>query len=341
MDYLTVLFLNQLAGQVERADELLKLVRKELLAEFERQMSCNMVSGVLFYTGRARALQQRCAQWLESARQLPQIGAGKALLRELETLAKESDFLRQETRNQLQSPASIDMDRMHIIDPQDHEQTLRLIEEMIRFDLYRVAAIGGGALLTRITPFRRVSATLEAYMDYYRQEVLGALNMCSETRKYAFWAVQHRGDGKCGAYAKLPAYVIAEPKKVKHPMLPGEYQIIEDRGGILMQGVGMLTNVTPNNILSAQDAGVGYKPTVRQILQCGADLSRPDQVLAGSFEGGYYAVDPFEFFGMLSAAEDARVILRRGQLQQCFLCAAPVQNNAPLCPACMKRVQIQ
>lgn len=340
MNRLTAVFLQQLYEYVPQKSELLQCAQKELLRQLEVSLSEAVSPGTVFFSTHAQQLKQKIEIWKSKAEGLCRVSQIGEFLEELEALCACERQLHEETQQQIRSTGFVDAARLHLFYHSEQRQALDVVNEMIRVELFRVAALGGPERFRRIPEVDTVPDTLTGRLGLWKQYIQPALQDLPDNLLYGCWAFQEQNSCPTGPLGKIPGYLLANPDKKAAGLLPGEWKKIAGSKGYLYQGGGRLTNLTPNNVQQAQGKPLGTTVPVEQ-LAVRMRRCDPIQAMQDYFGNAPYSVDPYELFAAADLAASANTILERGQTGSCFLCGAPVRNNAPLCRHCVERVYIK
>ena len=278
--------------------------------------------------------------WEKDAAQILKPSDGVKYLRILKELCETAKRLHKETCEQMESYTSVDGGKVHFFYAEEQRLAQKIVNEWIQIDLYRILILGGPRYFEQIPVLKKVPLLLADRVRYYKTQVMPVLSSLNPKQRYRYWAVQHKEECRMGPLATLPAYVLCEPAKRSARLIPGEYKKLEAVGGVLYQGLGRLTNITPDTIEEAQSDGV-YDTLSMEMLEKAWGRGDPIMALQTMFAGKWYAIDPYELFSKAAALEASWTILRRGQLRQCVYCGSLVEHQVPLCPQCIKRIKVR
>ena len=341
MNRLTAVFLQQLYEYVPgRQQELLECMRRELQRQPDLSLPEETAPGTMFCSAQGKQLQRDLAGWKQQAAALEDGGLAVRQLKQLEDLCRQAADLRKETGHEIRGAGAVDPARLHLFCGPEQKQALAVVDELIRVDLFRAAVLGGAALFARIPPVDRVAHTLADRLEYYKNCVLPALSGVEENKAYGVWAFLQQDECRIGPLGSLAAFSPCAPDKSARDLLPGECRTVMTSRGVVFQGVGCVTNLEPASIEGAQHQTVGDAIPVRELARR-LDTRDPIRALAEYYGPRPYAVDACELFAAASMAQSARVLLRRGQLGQCFLCGRAVQGGVPLCAQCVAKVKVE
>lgn len=341
MNFLTAVFLQQLYTYAPQKEELMQLARRELLRELDCSMPDAISPGTLFCTAQGQQLKREITEWktkVEHCSRMEDVIRG---LRSLQKLKDREERFHEETQREIRNPGFVDSARLHVFYHREQGEALRILNEVIHVELFRIVCLGGVRRFSRIPPLARVPDSLVERLAYYKDYLIPSITDLEENALYGYWAIRYQPDSRTGPRGKLPAYSIAEPKNSKgKQLLPGEYQKIPIVQGTLYQGIGCLTNLTPDTVERAQNMQVHDQIPV---VELSSRLYRldPIQALASYFRQEFYAVDAYELFAAADVAQSANTLMERGQTESCFLCGSAVKNNAPLCSSCVEKVYVK
>lgn len=340
MNQLTAIFMQQLSDDTSLSEEILERVRKELVLELLRCLPKEMHPGTLYCSAEGENLKSQMLLWKEEAAKISKPSDAVRYLRSLKELCQTAKRLREETCQQIESYASVDGGKLHLFYAEEQRSVLKTVNEWIRIDLYRILILGGPAYFRKIPLLKKIPMLLLDRVRYYKTQVMPVLSLLDARQRYSYWAVQHKDECRMGPLATLPAYVLCEPAKRSERLMPGEYKKLEALGGVMYQGLGRLTNITPDTIEEAQSDGL-YDHVPMEAFEQARGTQDPVKALETLYAGKWYAVDPYELFSKAAAIEASWTILRRGQLRQCLYCGSLVEHHVPLCPQCIKRIKVR
>lgn len=341
MKRLTAVFLQQLNNYVPgKEQDILACMRRELQRQLDVVLPDVSAPGTLFCSARGKQLQRDLNNWKRQVAGLLHVSQAVTCLDQLETLCREAEQLRQETRQEIRCEGGVDPARLHLFCGAEQAQALAVVDELIRVELYCVAVLGGAELFGRIPPVDRVAHTLSDRLDYYKKYVVSALSGVEDNKAYGVWAFVQQDEIRAGPLGSLAAFLPCSPDKSAVDLLPGECRSGMTSRGVVFQGVGCVTNLNPNNIEMAQHEKVESTIPVQELARR-LDTWDPIRALKECYVARPYAVDACELFAVASMAQSARVLLRRGQLGQCFLCGRTVRGGVPLCAQCVTKVKVE
>lgn len=341
MNRLTAAFLQTLYEYVPQKKELLDRARRELCRQLEHSMPNALSAATLFCSPEAQQLRQQIDRWKAGAQRITSMRELIDRLEDLEQLCSREKQLHTRTQAELARPGFVDVSNLHIFYLPEQEDALAVMNQIIRIDLFRVVALGGPELFRHIPPLDRQPNHLDLRLHYYKTYLQPALDRISEADQYGNWAYRYQDLVRTGPLAKLPSFQIADPSQKLNNLLPGEYKMTLSGRGLLYQGVGRLTNITPETVTEAQDATVCTTITPKQLIG-GMDRNvDPVQALKSVMGKQFYSVSAADLFAAADSVVSARTILQRGYGRQCFLCGQPVQGNAPLCTRCMEKTVVK
>ena len=337
MNDLTIIFFEQLAKRLDHPAPLVDRLRSELVRDTQSRLEKFLLPSTQYLSASGREFYSRLDTFLRRAGALREIKEVRPLYQQLNKLQINAEDLRRETVAALASPGNLDADRVHIIFHEETNDTIKRLYNAICLEMYRLAAAGGGKAVAKLSQLHYVHPDAASYYHYYAKEVLPALALMEESRRYGIWAFQYKEQAKVGPMARLPVYVQAQPRSEKHRLLPGEHHIAGTGSYETWQGVGAITNLTPAEMQRAQKEGIYYTVTSDMLSHCHL-TSAPSQILDQCFGGRYYAVDPAHFFAAVSSALCARALTLRYQRGQCLYCGADASGST-LCMSCLGKVR--
>lgn len=337
MNDLTIIFFEQLAKRLNHPAQLVHKLRTELIQDTQSRLKAFLLPSTLYLSAGGREFGARLTAFLRRADAMREVKEIRSLYKQLIKLQMDAEDLRRETLAAIASPGKLDADRMHVIFHEEANDAAKRLYNAICLEMYRLAAAGGGKTLAKLPPLHYVHPDVSAYYQYYATQVLPALALMEESRRYGVWAFQYKEQGKVGPMARLPVYVQATPRAEKRRLLPGEHRLSGTGSNETWQGVGALTNLTPGVIQRAQKEGIYHTVTADMLSGCSLTAT-PTQILDQCFGGRYYAVDPVHFFAEVSAALCGRMLTLRFQRGQCLYCGADAQGST-LCLSCIGKVR--
>lgn len=337
MNQLTIIFLEKLTAQLQHEEPLRGRLKREMINDGKKRLQDCLQGSTLFLSAKGQEFSKRMQQWFQDVHVLAEIRLAEPLLKRLNRLCAEVDELRRETLQALNSPGRLDPEQLHIILGAEQTAAAQRLYDAICMEMFRLAAAGGGGKLNALPPLQYVHPTVQGYFQYYAQHVCPALALLDRRKRCGLWAFQFREQARMGLMAKLPAYVQIAPKAERTPLLPGEYHVLSGTTGGVWQGMGVLTNVTPETVARAQAEGVHESVTPAMLSRVRMNDS-PSQILEQCFPGGWYAVDPAHFFSVLTIARCSRSLLLRQGNNQCLYCGVDGANGL-LCLSCLGKVR--
>ena len=318
MNKLTAVFLDVLgaeAGQTKRAADLAK---ENMQNEFSERVAELLLPGTLFFSDEGRELKRRLTALQGEISHIERAQQAVGIIKQLEELYIRAEKLHRQA------------------------EAMDILENYIKTELYLTAAFGGGRMFLTRKPLKSFQHTLQDRVRYLKEELLPV----TDTQNFRqnvdsrYWAVQHQDAVKAGPLGILPGFMITEPVKSGRRFLPGEHAALPSRKGVILQGMGYLTNLTPMTVENAQIKGaLVTSVTPDQLINYIDYLQDPDAVLGSMFAGKYYLISAAQYFGAASYAEASFTIRRRSRLGQCLFCGKPVAEKH-FCSNCEKRIKI-
>ena len=342
MKELTAVFMDVLGKKTGQEGRTSAIVRESMLAEFSERTRDLLSSETLFFSDEGHALLQELLILKRTIEKLNMAKDAAKLCAKLKALFIRAEELHRETQREIEKSGRIRAGKLHFFYAGEQERALDILEGYIKAELFRVFVIGGGELFFKCKPLKGYQHTLPDRMKYLMFELAPITDTQSfrQLAKTKYWAVSHQDEMRAGPMGRLPGMLMTDPVKTDHRFLPGEHRMLPGRGGLVLQGIGYLTNVTPKNIENAQLRG-GLQTTVTpDMLRPYVDyLSDPDSVLNHIFAGKLYVISPAQYFAAASYAEACVTITSRHRLGQCLLCGQDAQNGS-FCDRCFRRIKI-
>lgn len=337
MNQLTIIFFEKLSAELRDEGPLRDRLKREMINDGRKRLQECLQESTLFLSAKGQEFSKRMRQWFQDVHHLTEIRAAEPLLKRLNRLCAEVDDMRRDTQQAIASPGRLDPEQVHILPGAEHAAATQRLYDALCIEMFRLMAAGGGGKINALPPLQYVHPTVQGYYQYYAQHVCPALEMLDRRKRYGMWAFQFREQARMGLMAKLPAYVQIAPKAERTPLLPGEYHVLSASTGGVWQGMGVLTNVTPQTVARAQAEGVHDTVTPAMLSRVRMNDS-PSQILDQCFPGGFYAVDPAHFFSVLSIARASRSLLLRQGNNQCLYCGVDGAGGS-LCLSCLGKVR--
>ncbi len=342
MNELTAVFMNVLGRKTGQEDRAAAIVRTSIKKELDVKAEELAAPNTFFVSNNGTRLHRDLQRMEGKIAGLQRAGEAVLVSKELKKLLIRAEELHRETQREIHKKGHVHIDKLHFFYAGEQQEALLIAEDLIRTELYRILALGGGRLFASCKPLNGYRHTLPDRMRYLREEILPVTSSkdFQQLAKTRYWAVARREQLRAGPLGLLPGYEIAEPLKTDHWFLPGEHRLLSSRSGTVMQGVGMLTNVKPDTVDKAQLRGaLQTEIRAEQLQNCRSGLDDPDKALAEVFPGAYYAISPEAYYSAASYAEAASAVVRRGSMGQCLLCGQNAEGG-DFCPRCLKRFRI-
>ena len=342
MKRLTAVFLHVLGTETNMQEQAAELVRNGLRAEFEKRAGRLLSSGTLYFSEEAHRLQQNLMMLRQRVETFRDAGDAVLFSDELEKMYIEAERLHRITQKQIRRAGRIDVRRLHFFYQDEQAEALDILDEYIRIELYRILVLCGGDAFRKCKPLRGYKYTLADRIQYLKSEILPVTDS-GKLKSYAeglYWAVQHRDAMRTGPMGILPGYEMVPPAKVDHRFLIGEHRSVSVRSGLVYQGVGCLTNVTPKNVEKAQLKGfLSAELLPEQMYPYADQLQDPDQILPEIFRDTFYVIEAAHYFSIASYVEASKAVGRRKRLGQCLFCGKNAEG-ACFCEQCRRRIKI-
>lgn len=335
MNALTIIFMEKAASHTSLADQIIQRLSDELLKEAGMRLAPFLKAETRFLSSEGRSFEQKMHQWMKAASALEQASSAKALFRDLEKMEEKGNRLHAETLQEINSPGAIASDRIHILFLEEQHQAQSRIQEAIELEMYRLVLAGEGPRVAELPKWKYVHPALGDLYLYYAQQVEPLLLRADPEKRFHAWAFQYKDTARIGTMARLPAYVRVAPKTLKTRMIPGECKLIM---GTLKQwqGIGALTNVTPQTVGRIQTERFHTSIQVSQLSQL-ALIDEPEKLLNRVFQGELYAIQADDFFAALTMAGFAQTLRVRMGMGQCLYCGAE-HASSTLCDSCFSKV---
>jgi len=342
MNELTAVFMDVLGKKTAQEDRAAAIVRDSMKKELSAQTEGLAASATLFVSESGSHMQRDMRALERRIGGLSRAMDAASCCKDLKKLFVRTEELHRETQREIHKKGHVRIQKLHFFYPEEQTEALQIAEELIRTELFRILALGGGEMFAACKPLRGYQHTLSDRMRYLTEEILPvtASKSFAESAKTRYWAVAHREQMRAGPMGVLPGYEITAPLKTDHWFLPGEHAMISSRSGSVMQGVGYLTNVKPDTVEQAQQRGAlqtALRP--EQLLRFRAHLEDPDRVLGEVFAGGLYAISPEAYYSAASFIEASAAVSRRKSTGLCLLCAQSAEGG-DFCQRCVKRIKI-
>ena len=337
MKRLTIAFLQELCALVPQQQQALaQMIREELMED---------IAGIMpgansrFCSSAAQALQSDAVALRARLEAIPAPQELFPLWEQIAALCEKARMMHGETRNQLSGTDCPDPGCLHLCTAQEEPVLRRILNDYLHLEMYRLLVLGGMELFRRIPPLSDIPDQPAARLRYEREYLRPAAQRIEQTQPFGLWAVCFQPTRRLGPAATLPAYILCAPDEKAGSLLPGEYNIRVRASDILFQGMGLLTNLTPDTIERAQHEPVRDRVLVRDLWDCqGED---PIGGFAAHCGEKLYAVDAGSLFAAAALVQGGRQINRRREAQQCLYCGAPAAPRQVLCTGCLRRVELR
>lgn len=337
MNDLTLIFIEHLVKRLENNDLLINRLRDELLQDARLRLNKYLLESTLYLSPRGKNFLSRTESWFQKATSVQSVSEMRILFKQLAAFELEADELYQETQQSLSSIGKLNADTLHVVFYEDQSNAKQRVYQAICLEMFRLVAANDGEVLSKLPLLHYEHSDLLSYYKYYSQKVLPALKLAEHHKRFSVWAFQYREQAKVGPLAKLPVYIHATPKQEKNVILPGEHHLVGSNSTEIWQGVGSITNLSPDNIQQAQFEGVYHSVSLQQLNTCRL-TDTPTQILDQCFAGKWYAINPSHFFSMLSIALCSRTIKLRASHKQCLYCGSEGASSS-LCLSCISKIR--
>lgn len=337
MNYLTIVFMEKLADRVSCKDLILKRIQKELRDAGEQRLQPLLLESTCYLSTAGKSYRERIDQWFAETARIKQISQAELQYKRLQALESEGEALHRETQQAFASPGSLNADRIHYLFREECDNALLRLTSAVHLEMYRLVVSGGGAAFKAIPLLKYVHSTVEAYYEYYVRYLMPALESLAHRKRFGVWAYQYRDQARLGALIRLPVYLEAEPKSTKKRLIPGEMEQITTSSSVIWQGMGVITNLSPDAMMAAQEKGVQTVIMAQQLMN-GHLHESPAQLLERCFHGAWYAIDPADLFAALNVALLSSTLLGRRNMRKCLYCGAE-DAGALLCLPCITKLR--
>ena len=342
MKELTAVFMDVLGRKTGQEERATAIVRESMRAEFGAHTKDILASGTCFFSDEGYALRQELyalERRIDKFSNAAEAGELSVRLKEMFIRAEE---LHRETQKEIRKPGHIRAPKLHFFYGEEQEAALEILEDYIHTEMFRILVMGGGELFQTLAPLKGYAHNLEERM-HYLTDVIYPVTDTETFRKVSssrYWAAVHQEEMRQGPMGRLPGMLMTDPVKTDHRFIPGEHRLLPWRNGVVLQGIGYLTNVTPKNIEEAQAKG-RLQTSVSSVLlrPYTSYVSDPDSVLAHVFEGRLYVISPAQYFAAASFAEANAALSSRSRLGQCLFCGRDADAGT-LCSSCSRRIRI-
>ncbi|MBR6570616.1 MAG: hypothetical protein IKK75_09195 [Clostridia bacterium] len=337
MNQLSIAFICCLSEHSGEEDILKGRVQKELLKEVHKRLPAFVDPQTIYLSPRGAEFAAKLSQLLDDIRRMAAIDATSKLFRRLKKLCEEADALRKEARIAWQNPGKLDPERLHMVFAEEKAAAEERLYAAVSLEMFRLVAAGGGRRFADLPRLQYVHPTVEDYYQYYAKHIIPALDIMERSKRFGLWAFQFKEQAHTGGMSRIPVYVQAPIKPDKTPLLPGEYRVYGSGANTIWQGLGAITNLTPDLMTRAQSEGIecNFRP---EHLRKTSLNGTPAQILDQCFAGRLYAIDPVQFFSVLTIVRSARTLILRVNNNQCMYCGADGANGS-LCLSCLGKVK--
>lgn len=344
MKKLTALFLDVLGEQTGQESRAAALAKENMQADLSKKTGELMTGGTLFFSREGHGVLEETNRLWEFTENMTTAGQAAEISDSLSRLFVETERLHRETQKQIHKAGHINASHLHFFYPGEQSDALSILEKYIRIEMFRILTLLGGKTFLTLEPLDSYQHTLQDRMRYLNDQIqpITEQKMMKDLSTPHFWAVTYNNEMKVGPFGMLPGFEIAEPLKMDRRLLPGEHSEISDRRSKVLQGVGYLTNVTPDIVETVQRGRkLHINVTPKQLAGCGCDLKNPQETLHRIFDGQYYAIDPAVYFGAASYVTASSAIAERKKRGLCLLCGRETgENKNDFCEQCRRRIRI-
>ena len=320
MEKQTAAFLGALA-QKTGEPEFIELLQGVMEREWTTLFS-GLTENVAFLSESAQPLSEELDKCLAKCRSAHSPWDALDVLYELNELSSEALRLCDETSTALQAPFLLEPDKFHIAMPEDREKMQEKLLCYIKAQLFRVLALGGPECLTRLPC--PADFSLEGQLRYIHSALAPALGEISGDHN---WAVCYKLVSVCNSPVSLSLFAPCsiDPRVV---CLPGTCERVPDASGkVIWQGRGLLTNITPNNVLVAMKSTI--QSSIPDMSVSWEDGKSPKDSADACYPNEFYAIAPMELFTCINNASMKKLLSSRAGNGLCPLCgkAHPITKH--------------
>ena len=333
MNHLTIAFMCRLSEHTQAQTQLLQRMQKELLSEMQKRLPAFLHRVTSFLSSQGNEFSAKLNQWMDDVQHMGSIDVSGKLFRRLQRLCTEADKLAKESRAAWQYPGKLDPDLLHFVFPEQKEEAESRLYSAVCLEMFRLVASGGAERFIHFPKLQYVHPTVRDYYLYYAKHIIPALIVMDRHRRFGIWAFQYKEQARTGGMSRMPVYIQTAPKIERTPLLLGECRSSGAANAAVWQGLGALTNITPENIVRAQSEGIIHSIRPEQLKNLRLNTT-PTQILEQCFPGQWYALDPVHFFSVLTTARCARTLMLRINNNQCLYCGTDGANGS-LCLGCL------
>lgn len=342
MNKLTAVFLDVLGRETRQESRAAAVAMESMKAEFSAKAGRLLSSGTIFCSDQGHKLQRDLLLLQKNIFSMTRAQQAAGAGAKLAALYIEAERLHRETQRQIHRPGKINIRKLHFFYHEEQTEALHILEDYIKAELYRILALEGGRAFLSRKQLQIFRHTLPDRIKYLKEEILPLTDSQKMKKKAVphYWAAAYREERKAGPMGILPGFETVDPVKTDHRFLPGEHKELPYRRGVVLQGVGCLTNVTPGTIEQAQRKGALRTEVVPDQLAGYVDhLRNPDAVLGHLFSGSLYAIDAEQYFSAASYVTGSAALIRRKRLGQCLFCGK-ASGGSDFCEQCARRIRI-
>lgn len=336
MNKKTILFLDALSLK-EGGEEMAQLARRHMQALFLETLHMSWpVDQVIWVTAEAEELKANMQTCWDRIGSMTRPIQGLELINQIEQLHSAWQKLHEQAQKQMYTAGSVDMKRLHVVRRSEEASFRSWFLELVQIQLYRVLVLGGAERFRKMAKLRDESA--EALIDYYRRQILPALDMLTREQLSGVWSVSWRRNSAFGGQITLPGCRLAPPQGKNCDILPGHYRIIRQSGETIYEGRGLLTNITPGTVLRAQREGFLSENELRAdalLWMSEMDMSmEPRAILRTTVQKGLYALEPYDYFSKFSFVCGMIQLKERKRNRVCPLCGGVMSRTELGCAGC-------
>ena len=337
MNHLTISFLKHAADYYSSQDELITRIREELLFDSNSRLKILLEPEALFLSMDGHVLDQKIRAFFSDVNTLSNLDDAEILLNQLNEIERQAQILHKETLVELNSPGQLDPEKIHLVYSENQLLTKNRIKEASLLELFRIVAADPDKI-GEISHYHYVHPDIASQYNYYKQKVYPVLESISPMKRFGLWAYQYKENAKIGNIIRMPIYLETEIKTERiRKLLPGENECNTNTNNRYWYGVGVLTNLTPNNIEKALSSGI-HNSLTSDMIPDTIEMASPNDILDMIFQNEYYAVEPNVFFSELSIALCAKILKKR-RINHCCIYCGERTTGAMLCESCLIKIR--
>ena len=336
MNHLTIIFLKACAERFPAKNSIPAKLCDEMLREGKKRLEKEFQKSTLHLSSEGRVFFSNIQMWMKEVSSIP-IEKSDLYYERLLALEAEGERLHKDTITALKSPGTLEPDKIHILHQEDLQLAYNRVSNAIKLEMFRIIVSGYEKSIRTIPKVKYVHENAADYFEYYAKHVFPATKMIPSERKYNCWTYQYNEQVRMGSIGKLPAFLPVDSIP-KTRLLPGECKATSASATKKQwQGVGMITNITPHNVLMTQEVRI-YNSVKSSQLRRYSPYDDPRKILDELYLNELYAVPPDVFFANLTLSMMSKVITNRNGSGKCIICG--IGDAIPfLCLSCLGKVR--